>query len=70
MQDLKTVIQTLDPDLGAEGSCQRVLTGSVLLRSLSPSPFAVLLLCDFEWYLAFDEHSQGPPRPLDPRISV
>ena len=48
MQALKTVTQTLDPDLGAEGSRQRVLTRFCISAQSQPSsPFAVLLLHDF-----------------------
>ena len=48
MQALKTVTRTLDPDLGAEGSRQRVLTWFCVSAQPQPSsPFEVLLLHDF-----------------------
>ena len=46
-QGLKTVIRALDPDLGAEGSCQGVLTPFCI----SPQPFFTFCSSAFAWLL-------------------
>ena len=67
MQSLEATIRTLDFDLGAEGSRQRVLTRFCISSQSKPtSPFAILLLHDFGsgvWFLIVSS-LRGQPCPF------